>query len=662
LDFAREAHRAACALYQIQLTENKKPPLIEMGLERSGDAVLIFEENGRPFEAAKANYMHSIFQGMLGHSSKSNQCARRCVDLLSPLVEAHADGSGGMAKWLLQGLRALAENGETPAKRLECCSRGFKLLDGNFRGVKRDLFRAQLLRAEGSALVRLRPRTREGLERAIESLRGSIELFSNLRNGGKFILSKAKAMRELARALRAYSVLGERSGRLEEAAEVLRRSILLYEKAEDESKWNHFHLAKILRDQGDLPGAMEQCLRAVEILESDRESLNEDENRISYLSDNLAIYDLGIFLAHELGRASQGLALSRRCKARVFVERLPGFGREGVSDTVNSPADGTALVEYHAGVHGLSIFALTRAGLLERRVAVPQEKLALKVRTLQGFLRQPSTQANAHRCACVLGDLSRWLIDPVLGHLSGCENLVVVPSGPLAELSFCALPVEGAPLIERFNLSYLPHAAMGIVVKRGCSSGRVVVLANARGDLEHAEEEAREIAAIFPGAEVYIGPAAGKAALGKTAGSRYLHVACHGEFTMDDPMGSRLILSPEGGDDGVLRAAEISGLPLEGLDLAFLSCCKSARGWNKGGDEIEGVHRAFLRAGARSVVVSLWDIEDRTTRILVGAFYRGLAGGVKKSRALREAQLELIRNGHGHPYYWAAFKLVGSGD
>jgi len=95
------------------------------------------------------------------------------------------------------------------------------------------------------------------------------------------------------------------------------------------------------------------------------------------------------------------------------------------------------------------------------------------------------------------------------------------------------------------------------------------------------------------------------------------------------------------------------------LDLAFLSCCKTGQGRHKGCDEVESVHRAFLMAGARSVVVTLWDIEDAVTRRLVTAFYRHLAEGKPKAEALRQAQLAVLKM-HPHPYHWAAFKLVGS--
>src|ERR1019366_3509241 len=90
------------------------------------------------------------------------------------------------------------------------------------------------------------------------------------------------------------------------------------------SQWNHYHLAKILRDLGQPQAALAECLEAVEVLEEGREKISEDGNRISYLNDSLAIYDLGVCLAEEREMSETGFDLSQRCKARVFLERFRG--------------------------------------------------------------------------------------------------------------------------------------------------------------------------------------------------------------------------------------------------------------------------------------------------------------------------------------------------
>jgi CHAT domain-containing protein len=143
--------------------------------------------------------------------------------------------------------------------------------------------------------------------------------------------------------------------------------------------------------------------------------------------------------------------------------------------------------------------------------------------------------------------------------------------------------------------------------------------------------------------------------------TRILHLACHGRYDKTDARGPYIHLAGESPEEQALTVADILSLRLADLDLAFLSGCHTGRTLHLGGDEMEGVHHAFLQAGARSVVACLWDIEDKATRRLVGTFYDKLRQGSPKWAALRDAQLEAMA-AHPHPYYWAAFKLIGGAD
>ena len=131
-----------------------------------------------------------------------------------------------------------------------------------------------------------------------------------------------------------------------------------------------------------------------------------------------------------------------------------------------------------------------------------------------------------------------------------------------------------------------------------------------------------------------------------------LHLACHGMFRSDNPMFSSLKLH-----DGWLTAADALSLDLEGA-LVTLSACESGRGSVVGGDEVLGLVRAFLGAGAATLVVSLWLALDETTASLMENWYGRVRGGEGQTAALRAAQLE-VKERHLHPYYWAPFILVG---
>ncbi len=127
------------------------------------------------------------------------------------------------------------------------------------------------------------------------------------------------------------------------------------------------------------------------------------------------------------------------------------------------------------------------------------------------------------------------------------------------------------------------------------------------------------------------------------------------------PQFSALLLSEEavGKEDGNLTMLEVFDLKLK-ADLVVLSSCKTALGKEIRGEGMTGLSRAFLSAGAASVLVTLWDVNDRSTAEFVSDFYSNMAKGSSKVTALREARLKMIRNGkYSHPYYWAPFALIG---
>jgi len=117
-------------------------------------------------------------------------------------------------------------------------------------------------------------------------------------------------------------------------------------------------------------------------------------------------------------------------------------------------------------------------------------------------------------------------------------------------------------------------------------------------------------------------------------------------------------------EDGILTAFEASGLNLVGTELVTLSACETGVGEVKNGEGVFGLRRAFQHAGARSIVMSLWKVQDRATRALMESFYQKWLGGQNKREALRGAALEILneqrkKHGAAHPYLWGAFILLG---
>ncbi len=142
-------------------------------------------------------------------------------------------------------------------------------------------------------------------------------------------------------------------------------------------------------------------------------------------------------------------------------------------------------------------------------------------------------------------------------------------------------------------------------------------------------------------------------------GSSIIHVATHGRVRLNAPNFSYVQLA-----DGQLNAIDAFSLNLQSCELVTLSGCETGLSLSGGGDEQLGLGRAFLASGARSLLISLWPVEDRATNELMQIFYQRLLQGESKMQALRAAQCSLLTSDSpaaSHPYFWAAFRLVGDG-
>ena len=142
----------------------------------------------------------------------------------------------------------------------------------------------------------------------------------------------------------------------------------------------------------------------------------------------------------------------------------------------------------------------------------------------------------------------------------------------------------------------------------------------------------------------------------KAPGSPIIHLATHGQVRLDSPNFSFVRLA-----DGQLNAIDAFSLDLRDCELVTLSGCETGLALTGGGDEQLGLGRAFLAAGAASLVMSLWPVEDNATNDLMQLFYQNLLEGGTKAEALRAAQCNLLHQTpiYAHPYFWAAFRLVG---
>jgi CHAT domain-containing protein/tetratricopeptide (TPR) repeat protein len=348
--------------------------------------------------------------------------------------------------------------------------------------------------------------------------------------------------------------------------------------------------------------------------------------------------------------ANVGQPMGARATAERWFTRLPAGG---------------CMVEYFVAGDRTVAFVADRRGLrgwvdlgssdaVRKDLELLQLNLDTTLVTLQSGMVPPGLTRNAR---ALLAGLYDRLWAP-LAHLVGRrERAVVVPHGYLHLVPFEALYDGERFLVERMEISLAPSRAAWLrCLEKGDrpAVGSDLVLGyNPGGALPFVEEEVRWVAGALQ-AEAYLNEAATVDRLLQAGARRLVHVAVHGEFRLDNPHFSTLLLG-----SGSLTAADAARLGLN-AGLVVLSGCETGLSRITRGEELMGMISAFLQAGCASVLASRWRVDDRVTAELMHRFYEGLLAGQSKAAALREAQASMAQR-NVHPLCWAAFGLVGHG-
>ena len=306
--------------------------------------------------------------------------------------------------------------------------------------------------------------------------------------------------------------------------------------------------------------------------------------------------------------------------------------------------------------------------------------------------------------------LSERLLEPLKDSLMGKARWIISPDGPLAQLPFELLSLNGQRVLDQVDLHYtqsLSVYALAQARQREYSSlvrprdllamGNPEYSASAEPattrkaklrsasisseeqlkdsatlwqELPGTDAEIKSIRALIPNSDAFLRGEASEARLkalnasGQLQQYRYLHFAVHGNLSTKDPALSSLVLSqknPAAGTDGYVTAAEWPGYDLRS-DLTVLSACETGLGSNLSGEGVMGLPFALFVAGNVNTVLSLWPVFDEVTPIFMQRFFARLKAGQSASQALTETKREMAADPKtAHPSNWAPFILVGAG-
>ena len=350
-----------------------------------------------------------------------------------------------------------------------------------------------------------------------------------------------------------------------------------------------------------------------------------------------------------------------------------------------------ALLDYNMG-DVPAVFVLTRERFEVVRLPRP-DQLRERISILFDLVSKDSGEPFGSFEVSGAHDLFADVIQPALRVVPGTtSHLIISPSGLLELLPFEALPMspQGKFLIEQYSISYLPSASMLETLREHPAEKAAKSLlafadpvyaqastsASMRGffedddfvlsSLPYTRTEAGSVSSIVGSsdADVFLGPEASESRLKALDLTKYrmLHFATHAVGSRSHPDRSALVftLGSNEREDGFLQIREIYDLRLN-ADLVVLSACQTASDNGPAGEGVHGLARAFFFAGARSLVASLWQVQDKPTAALMTRFYQHLRNGLSKADSLRQAKLDLIREG-SHPRHWAGFVLFGESD
>ena len=348
--------------------------------------------------------------------------------------------------------------------------------------------------------------------------------------------------------------------------------------------------------------------------------------------------------------------------------------------------EGEQIIEYYWGDSAVYILGINRDSFRMEKVTGSKD-LKLYVDSLLTFLSRSPNVGSSHafqQFQQVSNLLFKKLLEPFLNN-QDLHYLIVVPDGPLSLLPFEILLQVGENLdkIDYKNLSYLMKDyqisyaySAGVLANQKKSETRYASkllafgytseygkVVNSKAHLPGTEKELSLIKKSISG-DFFLGQNSSEKKFKDVAGNYdIIHLSIHGETALDNPLNNRLIF-PEAGDtteDGILYPYELYDLKLNS-DLVVLSACETGIGRSYRGEGIYSMARAFVYAGCPSVIMSLWNADDRHTADIMGDFYKNLSKGADIARSIHQAKLEFLAESdeyQSHPYYWSSFIPLG---
>lgn len=632
----------------------------ELAAHHAEAALALHQATGAKFEAFADLVLLAEVSGESGHRARSARYLRAAQELARALDAR----SARMDVALAEARIASAANNMSRVLRVLDAATADLSAGGYDTEWEAEALRARAYRSLGRLAAAARAGRRAVA--AVEKVRGG---FGSGALRTTYLAQRAEAYADLVEVL---WQLGERHEAFEVADAVRGRALLEHiAAARSADAPSSGSMATIAGSEAVLR-RVEQLLSQIELLEAippterDTAVTNEIRRLQARVAEGREAYEVTSVRAAELQGPRAALLGVARASARKVQRALH---------------PGQVILEYLVTRDRLLVFVVSPDTIEIVEVAATELSLTNRVRLARDLLGDRT--ADPAILSPVLEGLHELLIRPAAesGRLQAARHLIVVPHGVLSYLPFAALKdvASGRYLVEDYVLSYVPTAGAVPLLReaepddrtRGAGRARVEVFAPLPDQLPGTVLEARAVDNALRGSRVHIGARATEGRVRRAlAGDRVVHVATHGILNARSPMFSRIELAPGSrngnADDGRLEVHEILGLTVNS-PLVFLSGCETGLGvaWTTEfirGEDYTTLGQAFLYAGARNVIATLWRIDDPGAAAFVERFYSAF-NEISPAEALAAAQRQMMSSVlYNSPYYWAAYQLAGAGE
>jgi CHAT domain-containing protein len=457
-------------------------------------------------------------------------------------------------------------------------------------------------------------------------------------------------------------------------AEKILTAILNDSHSKPSTLWEaHARLATVYASEQKNSDAQKQFRRAISTVQTARGSVQDEELRLSFLSNAIEFYDDYVEFLVSQHRTDEALGIATLTRAQTLIEGLrlrpPKAGWMSADWSSAAARDHATILTYWLGTHHSYLWAIPPSGHAHFFTLPPQGEIDPIAKSYAEAVlgpRDPLSASNEDGAR-----LFEILVKPALKLIPKGSRVVIVPDGSLFGLNFETLPVESPSPHYWIDDVTVINASSPVLVAEGLPAkpsahGKLLLI----GDpippdpdfpaLPHAATEIGDIERHFPQDDTTV--VTGKNATpeayldSQPAKFSYIHFAAHGTSSETTPLESAVILSRQG-ESFKLYGRDVVKLPLRGA-LVTISACQGIGSRNYSGEGLVGLSWAFLRAGARAVIAALWEVDDASTATLMDHLYEQLSRGVAPAEALRNAKLMLLHSGtvYEKPFYWGPFQ------